>query len=244
MQVNLLFKASLHAPCCSPHTLAHKLWASTCEFPVCLCILKEMISLGVLLFELSVYTVVASMITLSSRECYVHKRQGHCGFETRRTYRTHCSFFCWSLKEGKPLFKLKIASVQACLEQRWKQPLLFETSPYGEQGKINVGFATYWISTHRHLHIPKRTHAPKRNWRILVSKSFFGIILLHQLHFCLGNECICFHNDMEEKKMAFHAGTRIDCVEEEVEGIMCFYGQPFFGFSCGANSTCSTVTAA
>lgn len=145
MQVNLLFKSSLHAPSCSPHTLAHKLWASTCEFPVCLCILKEMISLSILLFELSVYTVVASTIALSStkeRECYVYKWQRRRGFETCRTYSPHCSFLCCSLKEGKPLFKLKIASVRACLEQRWKQPLLSETSPYGELGKINVGFAT------------------------------------------------------------------------------------------------------
>lgn len=42
----------------------------------------------------------------------------------------------------------------------------------------------------------------KLNWLILVSKSFHGIIFLHQLHFCKGKEHICFHNDVQ-KKIAF-----------------------------------------
>lgn len=40
----------------------------------------------------------------------------------------------------------------------------------------------------------------------------FGVIFLHRLLFCWRNEYICFHNDVEEKEMAFHAGTRINCI--------------------------------
>lgn len=40
---------------------------------------------------------------------------------------------------------------------------------------------------------------------------FFRITFLHQLRFSRRNEAICFHNDMEEKKIAFHTETQIDC---------------------------------
>jgi len=50
-----------------------------------------------------------------------------------------------------------------------------------------------------HAHTP-RAH---RELTEPVIYSFFRIIFLHRLHFCGINECICFHNDMAERKWLF-----------------------------------------
>lgn len=78
---------------------------------------------------------------------------------------------------------------------------------------------------------------------ILVSKSFFGIIFFFA--FLLEKRMHLFLNDTAEKKMAFHAGKRIDYVgEREGEGILYFYGKPFFSFSyCGNNSSSQKLSS-
>ena len=64
--------------------------------------------------------------------------------------------------------------------------LLYRHSPYEQTAK----HARMHTRAHRELTDP-------------VIYSFFRIIFLHWLHFCRINECICFHNDMAERKWLF-----------------------------------------